>query len=363
MISNILNLFFDLIKISIGNRDGFHQFPTDKALQQLYDIACKQSLASVLLEGIKKTDVKQKGILTKQLLLEWIGTQQSTISMNRRYNERAKELTKIFAEGGFRSCVLKGQGTALYYEHPEYRQCGDIDIWVEGDRDIILDFLKKNNYRIDSIDIKHTEVHIFDDVPVEVHFLPSWMYCPPINKRLMHFFEEEANRQFANYDERTGFTHTTLEFDLVYSMVHIYRHIFSEGIGLRQLMDYYYILQNSSAVQRAQAFEVLCGLRMKSFVGGIMWILQECFGMKKEFLLCPVNVKHGEFLLSEILTAGNFGHYDDRMKRIDHNRRFARGIVQFKKNLRFVGYYPSEVLWSPFWKLWHWGWRKLKGYL
>ena len=85
--------------------------------------------------------------------------------------------------------------------------------------------------------------------------------------------------------------------------------------------------------------------------------------MKKEFLLCLVNVKHGEFLLSEILTAGNFGHYDDRMKRIDHNKRFARGIVQFKKNLRFVCYYPSEVLWSPFWKLWHWGWRKRKGYL
>lgn len=363
MASNILNQFFDLIKISIDNKDGFHQLPTDKAFQQLYDIACKQSLAGVLLEGFNKAEIKQKDILAKQLLLEWIGVQQLTISMNRRYNERAKELTKIFAEGGFRCCVLKGQGTALYYEHPEYRQCGDIDIWVEGDRDVILDFLRKNCYKIDSIDIKHTEVHIFDDVPVEVHFLPSWMYCPPINKRLVHFFEKEANRQFANYDERTGFTHTTLEFDLVYSMVHIYRHIFSEGIGLRQLMDYYYILQNSSEVQRAQAFEVLCGLRMKSFVGGIMWILQECFGMKKEFLLCLVNVKHGEFLLSEILTAGNFGHYDDRMKRIDHNKRFARGIVQFKKNLRFVCYYPSEVLWSPFWKLWHWGWRKRKGYL
>ena len=66
MASNILNQFFDLIKISIGNKDGFHQLPTDKAFQQLYDIACKQSLAGVLLEGINKAEIKQKDILAKQ---------------------------------------------------------------------------------------------------------------------------------------------------------------------------------------------------------------------------------------------------------------------------------------------------------
>ena len=341
--------FLELLQISIGSRDTLSSVPSVAKWNALYEESEKQSVLGFMLAGIERLPKGQRP--PQELLLQWIGVGQLIEQQNKHVNERCVDLATFFADSGFRSCILKGQGTALYYEHPEYRQCGDIDIWVEGDRDVILDFLRKNCYKIDSIDIKHTDVHIFDDVPVEVHFLPSWMYCPPINKRLMHFFEEEANRQFANYDERTGFTHTTLEFDLVYSMVHIYRHIFSEGIGLRQLMDYYYILQNSSEVQRAQAFEVLCGLRMKSFVGGIMWILQECFGMKKEFLL------------SEILTAGNFGHYDDRMKRIDHNKRFARGIVQFKKNLRFVSYYPSEVLWSPLWKLWHWGWRKRKGYL
>lgn len=150
---------------------------------------------------------------------------------------------------------------------------------------------------------------------------------------------------------------------LVFSIVHIYRHIFSEGIGLRQLMDYYFILQGSSANQRKDAFAVLKSLKMSSFVGGVMWILKECFGMKKEYLLCAVNERHGEYLLSDIMTAGNFGQYDDRMQRIDKNKKFKRGFVQLKRNLRFVSYYPSEVLWSPFWKLWHWGWRKRKGYL
>ena len=104
-------------------------------------------------------------------------------------------------------------------------------------------------------------------------------------------------------------------------------------------------------------------MKMAGFVGGIMWILKVKFGMKEQFALCPVNIKHGAFLLSEILTAGNFGQYDNRTKRIEVNKRFKRGFVQLNKNFRFVTYYPSEVLWSPFWKLWHWCWRKKHGYL
>lgn len=84
--------------------------------------------------------------------------------------------------------MLKGQGTALYYDHPEYRQCGDIDLWVEGDRDRVLDYARKEGHGIPHIDIKHSDIELFDDAPVEVHHLPSWMYCPRTNKKLQRFF-------------------------------------------------------------------------------------------------------------------------------------------------------------------------------
>ncbi len=359
-----VELFFELIQVSLGSREQLSRQPSESEWMQLYALAEKQSLTGVLLEGVEKlksldstTDIPQA------LLLNWIGERLQVEARNKLLNERTKELWGLLQEAGFRCCVLKGQGTALCYPHPEYRLSGDIDIWVEGGRNEALSYIKTAGYCTDGIDVQHTNVKFSNDVDVEVHFLPSFMYNPFDNRRLQIFFNGKANEQFNNVKANLGFAHTKIDFDIVFSLVHIYRHIFSEGIGLRQLMDYYYILQNSSEVQRAQAFEVLCGLRMKSFVGGIMWILKEYFGMKEGYLLCPVNKKHGEFLLSEILTAGNFGHYDDRMKRIDHNKRFARGIEQFKKNLRFVSYYPSEVLWSPFWKLWHWGWRKWIGYL
>lgn len=371
--TNITDKFFELIQITLGNKDGFEQHPSSEEWVLLYRMSIKQALTSLLVDGVDKVYGSQKDI-PQNLLLEWIGQQQMTIQMNRIQSERSKELCNLFEEAGFIACVLKGQGTALYYEHPEHRQCGDIDVWVTDgsgfmvngsrSRDRVLDFAREKGWKIGHIDIKHSDIEIFDDVPVEVHFQPSWMYCPMTNKRLMRFFAEEANNQFGNYDERVGFTHTTIEFDLVYSMVHIYRHIFSEGVGLRQLMDYYYILRSvKSGELRVKCFEVLCSLGMKKFVGGVMWILRECFGMKEEYLLCQVNERHGRFLLSEIMMAGNFGQYDERTVRVNVDKKFKRGFVQLGRNLRFVTYYPSEVLWSPFWKLWHWCWRKRKGYL
>lgn len=359
---DVTSLFFELIQISLGNKNTFERLPSDEEWQTLFDLAEKQALTNVLLIGLDRV-LTQPGATKPSVLFEWIGAQQMTESQNRLQNERAKQLTKFFSKHGFCSCVLKGQGTALYYEKPEYRQCGDIDIWVEGNRDEILAFARNEGFNIPHIDIKHSDIEFFNDVPVEVHFLPSWMYCPSTNKRLQEFFVSKAERQFENVDEKLGFAHTTIDFDLVYSMVHIYRHIFSEGIGLRQLVDYYYILQNSSFEQRKDAYGVLKDLKMRSFVGGIMWILSTCFGMKKEYMLCPANERHGRFLLSEIMAAGSFGHFDDRIKQIDQNKRFTRGFSQLGRNLRFVSYYPSEVLWSPFWKLWHWCWRKKKGYL
>ena len=70
----------------------------------------------------------------------------------------------------------------------------------------------------------------------------------------------------------------------------------------------------------------------------------------------------GRFLLDEIMHAGNFGQYDPRIR-----EAHSGGIVKlYMKNVKrifgMVRYYPSEVLWAPLWKIWHYVWRKAKGY-
>lgn len=355
-------LFFELIQISLGNREELERIPSDIEWTQMLELAQKQSLTGLLFDGMAKCLPKEKGGKPSSFF-EWYALQQRVIALNTLQNKRAQELYEIFKEGNYRSCVLKGQGTATYYDRPEIRQSGDIDLWVEDERDEVVEFVRSKGILVENVDIKDSTMYFFNDVMVEVHWRPNCMYNPWTDRRLQSFFKKMSGDQFEAFDEKMGFTHTTIEFDLVYSLVHIYRHIFSEGIGLRQLVDYFYILKRATVEQRKEAFKTICSFGMKSFAGGIMYILQEKFDMDKEFALCNKNKRHGEFLLNEIMIGGNFGHYDTRYSIAGKDKKFKRGISMLRRNLHYIALYPSEVLWSPLWKLWHWGWRIHKGYL
>lgn len=362
--------FFELIHIAIGKGNTLSGNPSEKEWEAVFSFAERQAVSGFVFAAIEEL-VKHGQKPPEDLLFQWIGVSEQIKSRNDIVSQRCRNLEKLFSDNGFRCCVLKGQGTALYYNSPELRESGDIDLWVskkgkcktDDVRNEVLRFAESQCCHIGQIDIKHADIHFFEDVPVEIHFMPSWMFNPLRFRKMQCFFQEQADTQFSNHDSQAGFTHTTVYFDVVFSLVHIYRHVFEEGFGLRQLLDYYYILQHTDRKQREDANGVIKTLGMESFAGGVMYVLKECFLLDPNLLVCEVNERHGKFLLSEVLLAGNFGQYDSRYKFQSKEKRFSNGFIQLKRNIRFLCYYPSEVLWSPFWKLWHWCWRKKKGYL
>lgn len=160
-------------------------------------------------------------------------------------------------------------------------------------------------------------------------------------------------------DRSVGFCCPSLEFNLVYVLLHIYRHVFHEGIGLRQLMDYYMVLQaaskskNENSELRELAMKILRRFGLERFAGAVMYVEQLVFGMKDDMLLCSPNIKAGRFLLNEIMRAGNFGKYDERIQNAHKGGLLALYLSNIKRLSHYTKYYPSEVLWAPFWKVGH----------
>lgn len=360
-------LEFEFLQIAVGNRDKFLCCPSDEEWKRLFYFAQKQSLVGFLFCGIERLPNEQ--LPKRDLLLKWYGMAESIKKVNVIKNVRCAELDAILRKGNFKGCVLKGQGTALLYPYPEYRQSGDIDMWIgtsDGSLvsiDTVISYAKQRGVQVSHVDIKHADMRFFNDTQVEIHFKPSYSYNFVYDGRLKSWFKSLSKEQFDNFDSVVGFAYPTIYFNLVYSLLHIYRHLFSEGIGLRQMLDYYYILTNSTKEERKRAYKTICRFGMKDFAGAAMFVLQEVLGLKGEYLLCEPSRKSGLFLLKEILLAGNFGQYDNRITRINKEKRIKRGFAQFARNLRFVRYYPQEVLLSPIWKCWHYGWRKKHGYL
>lgn len=350
------------MQIAVGTKNHKDITLSDQEWSTIYDISCKQSLVAVV---IRAADVlSDRGMKPPtHLLFQWIGESESVRKRNEQINSQCRMLVKWFKEAGFKSCILKGQGVARLYSFPDSRQAGDIDIWVDARRDDIVEKMRESSLNVTYVDYVNCHSAFFVDTEVEVHFRPTWMFNPFINRRVQKWIRENKEDQMANYDSKVGFSYPTISFNLVFSLIHIYRHVFFEGIGLRQLMDYYYILIHSTKEERTRAFETLNSFGLDKFVGTVMYVLQRVFNIDPSLLLCTPNKEEGMFLLEEILRGGNFGHYDDRIKRISDKQRWRRGLENVKRNYRFLAHYPNEVIWIPAWKIWHWGWRKWKGYL
>lgn len=360
-----MSSFFQLIRLSI---DASSKIPSlslsPSEWEEIFQLAQKQTLAGVLLEGIMRLPDEQKPPM--DLLMQWYVIASKIKQYNQVLDKQAALVCKRFLRDGFQSVILKGQGNALLYPDPSVRQPGDIDIWIGKDRDTIVNYLRQH-CTISQIVYHHADFPVLEDTEVEVHFTPTWMNSYFTNKILQKFFKEMAPLQFANEATLPNggkINVPTLQCNLVYLLVHIYRHLFDEGIGLRQLLDYYFLLRNGiTEKERTRTLQVLRELKMLRFTAAVMYVEQEVFGVESHLLLMPPDEKAGRFLLEEIMEAGNFGKFDPRIKHRQGESRPARLVRKTLRNLRFIQYYPSEVLWEPFFKVWQFCWRKVHGYL
>ena len=350
-------LLKNILKIYVGKADKLPNELSHEEWGAIFNIAKKQTILGVTFDVIKGLPKVQ--LPPKEIKLKWLYFAEKIKQRNIAVNEAIYELQKKLNDVGLNGCILKGQGVGLLYPTPESRQPGDIDVWCNDGRNDIIGKLK--DYKIKNIVIHHADIDILKGVPVELHFVPSWFYCPFTERKFRKWYVSESDRQFENCNDK-GFCNPTISFNLVYSIVHIYKHLFDEGIGLRQLMDYYFILLHSDARERNEALGHLSNFKMKRFAGAVMYVMQEVFGLDSKYYICSPSEKYGKQLLADIMAGGNFGQYNIKNVHGKENV-ITRGIRKMKRNLKVVAYYPSEVLWSPIWKCWHWVWRKRNGYL
>lgn len=342
-------LFLRLVRVSLGTQSELPVVPTSSQWQALFAQARRQTLVGVLYAGIERLPEGQRP--PRPLLRQWFAETERLRRLNRLMNERAAEAHRLFLREGFRNVVLKGQSVARLYPDPLLRTPGDIDLWLEGGRRRVVRWARRRG-RVEGLTYCHLHLPLFRDVELEVHFRPSYLHAPLANARLQRWFREMAASQFAHEVELPGgaglIAAPTAAFDRVFILQHIYRHLFGEGVGLRQLIDYYHVLrQGFDAVEREASVRTLSRLGMTRFSRAVSWIMSDVFGLDGRYLLTPPDARGGRFLLREVLTGGNFGKYDPRIDRTRHDRLIPRVWTSLRRNMRFVRAYPREILWNP----------------
>lgn len=357
-----METFFELVQMALGNRESLSKPPqTREEWAELCTLAARHNFLGLTFPIIDELHDTLENI-PLSVYSRWAMVTEKIQKKNVKMMGYCRDLYLKFRADGFRTCVLKGQAAAALYPNPMLRQSGDIDLWVEGDRQVVVDYLR-SRCEVYKVVYHHCDTKLLPDVGVEVHFTPSWMNAPWSNGRLQEWFESVQENQFSNYDEELGFCVPTLRFNAVYMLVHIYRHVLEEGVGLRQLLDYYYVLKHMDNDDRITARADIETLRLEDFAASVMYVLKKVFLISNDDLLYAPDEREGRFLLKEIMRAGNFGRFDERNAHKKGEGLVAHGKRKVGRGLRYLLHYPSEVLFMPQFIIWQYFWRRSLGYL
>lgn len=349
----IEQLFFELIQVALGVRICLSRTPDDMDWTALYDMAKKQSLVGVCFAGVQKLQL-QKQCPDEMLYLTWMGMAAKIQQRNEVVTKQCAELQAKLSADGFKSCILKGQGIAALYDGlSALRQSGDIDIWMDGGWEKVMDYVNARTPNRE-FDMKHTHFEAFDDTIVETHWRPSATTNPILNRKLTEYFGKEKERQFENRIKLQGgmeICAPTADFQLVHAMLHVFGHFLYEGVGMRQMMDLYFAhvaCDEASVVAKVQ--KTIEDFGLVRFARASMWVFGEVFGMPVHQMMWEPDSEAGKELLNEIMLGGNFGHHNEENRQV--NESFAQRMARhLKRRMRLVRFNAVGMLFAPIGKV------------
>ena len=398
-------LFFELLQVAVGRRERLSLTPSRSEWQHLYQLSEQHAMQGVCYSAVLRLPRDQWPC--EEDLIDWIWQAQRIAEQNELITQRSVEACERLRSDGFDVCLLKGQGNArLYGDLGQYRQSGDVDLWcVPHDRPEhhpkrrVIEYVRR---RCGSTTLRyhHIDFPTFSDAEVELHFLPIYLNNPWLNRQLGRWYSEHRDEQMQHHVTIGGgeVAVPTRSFNLLYQLLHVYKHVFEEGVGLRQMMDYYMVLTDHAqrgktgaaegprtgagegpkagaaegprtgtteglrmgAVEASEA-EMIRELHLERLAGAVSYVMLTVFGMREEELPWPASRRQGIALLSEIMQTGNFGQFDTRYDK-EASPTGTRSMLhrywrKTKRNLALAIDFPHEGLWEPWFRLYHFFWR------
>ena len=323
-------IFFEFLQVTIGQRSCLSRGLTMGEWKGLYGLLKKHALLGVGYVAIQKLPKEQWP--PNAMIMQWVGVAQKIRLLNLELNEECRKVVTQLEHDGIGAVVIKGQSNLENYpeELREYRNPGDIDLWTKQTNDCgipiavkqgdsveyeyykgvrgIIEYARlQRRVREDKSPFKplyyHVEYHTDKGTEVEMHYRPSFLCSPIRNMRMQRWFKEQFDVCFQNRC-RLGSPVLTSSVNVVYQLVHLHRHVFEGGVGLRQLMDYYFALRvwhndvmeckdlqsqgmwseglGTPVMSKEEVMAVLHSFGMAKFAGAVMWVLNEVFGGANE---------------------------------------------------------------------------------
>lgn len=357
MLDGNQQLFLQILAAGLQQRFPSSAFAhTQIDWDAIFSLAKQQTVVGVITDVMSKMDKSTRP--ESQLFYQFILHTEYIQRTNVQLNKFIPKLWKALTENGIDALLLKGQGVAMCYPHPELRTPGDIDVFVpeethyERARKLLDEICGKG----DASGVKKHIAYSYKNIVLELHGEFRFYISPKCSHKLEQWARRFVKPHFlyrvVAMDNGTAWL-PPLNFDAIFIFAHMAHHFMSGGVGLRQICDWVMFVQKHSddkSFDKAMLKQDLSDL-------GLMKFWQAFASLAVNFLGCPpekmpfyeesFNKKAG-VLMDSILKTGNFGTLQKERQLDSSSNRWLKKMVtalgQVPVYLRTARLFPLESL-------------------
>lgn len=322
-------------------------FPlTDREWTDLLSVSVRQTVSGIVWQGLHF--LPDRCLPPVPVLTEWVARTDGIERRNRHMNVVLGSLYAFFGKNGIRPVLVKGQGTAMMYERPLLRECGDIDFYFEDRNDdaTAVSLMEKAGCAVKRLP-DGSIYYSYKGLIVEHHARLLDLYSPFL-KRYIRELEDGSGFLDVPVENVGGESIRILapELNVLMLSAHILKHATGRGIGIRQMCDMArtcFRLYGSLDMERMEEMFRKTGLERWSRVLNAFMV--NYLGLPPETLPCT-GMDNAERLFRSVMLAGNFGQGDVLNQGQSSLKRKMDTAMAFVRNSGFsMSVAPGGTFW------------------
>lgn len=307
----------------MGTRDGLSRVPSSNEWDELYELARMQALTGVCFAAVQNLNSSETLNLSDTLRMRWMGMTAKVQQRNEVHRRVIGLVSEHLQSRGIEPVFMKGLVCASRYPDPLLRQPGDIDFVARAeDFDRTLDALEEIGVVDRELVHEHHGMACVQGVQLEPHYKLHNFQHPGVDrfaKGLQEWLFADGTRVRKVKIGVAEIPAMPMELEGVFLVSHMVNHVYEEGLGLRQVMDYAFWLNSLRSYDNDgdnDGFdwrlhdEWLKGMRMTRAHRVFVRMCEVYLGVPAS--ICGYRYSEGEKrfadkLMADIMQVGNFG--------------------------------------------------------
>ena len=266
------------------NLSDFIVLTADKWVR-IGDLARKQGVLGIMLDGVDKLETTRYGLtreLTAAQKLEWIGEVLQIEHRNRQQIVVMNDLAGRWKQQGCRVMVMKGQANGVFYPKPEHRNPGDIDCYLFENYARGNDIARQEGANVDESWYKHSVINYkgetFENHQYFVHTRDG-KRGKRLNQELVEQLKDKSEE--IRVIPGTVVEMPSVQWTAMFLTYHACAHFISEGLRLKQILDWVMFLNVHQSDVNWGAFYAFCDRNhLRVFVDAMNTIAVKYLGIK-----------------------------------------------------------------------------------